>query len=117
MEFNNNKAIYLQIADLICENILSQKWKVNERIPSIREIAVDLEVNPNTVVRTYNYLQDIEIIQNKRGIGYFVASEGLEKTLNYKKKEFIEIELPDIYKKMDLLGITIDQLKTWYVKK
>lgn len=62
MNFHSNKAIYIQIADLICEKILSNTFKEEERIPSVRELAVDLEVNPNTVMRTYEYLQDLEII-------------------------------------------------------
>ena len=53
MEFGKDQAIYLQIADLICENILSGEWAAETKIPSVRELAINLEVNPNTVMRTY----------------------------------------------------------------
>jgi GntR family transcriptional regulator len=78
MEFGDNNAIYLQIADHFCENILLQKWNPGDRIPSVREMAVSIEVNPNTVMRTFNYLQDKGIIFNKRGIGYFVTEDGFQ---------------------------------------
>ena len=96
MEFRERQAIYLQIGDHICENILRGTWKEGYRIPSIREMSVSIEVNPNTVMRTYSYLQDKGIIFNKRGIGYFVADRAYENTLDLKKKNFL---LPEVAKK------------------
>ena len=116
MEFNDKQAIYLQIADLICENILSDKWKEAERIPSVREVAGDIEVNPNTVMRSYNYLQDKEIIFNKRGIGYFVDETGKAKVLEIKKDNFKKEVLPEVFKDMDLLGISINEIVGDYEK-
>ena len=75
MEFGDSNAIYLQIADQLSENILLRKWSPGDRIPSVRELAVSVEVNPNTVMRTFNYLQEKGIIYNKRGIGYFVSDQ------------------------------------------
>ena len=72
--------VYLQIADSISEDILLRKWSELERIPSVREMAVTLEVNPNTVQRTYTFLQSKGIIFNRRGIGYFVQKGGRELT-------------------------------------
>ena len=116
MEFNDNKSIYLQIADLFCENILQKKWSEGERIPSVRETAVNIEVNPNTVMRTFNFLQDMEIIFNKRGIGYFVADDAYSKTVALKKEEFIKEDLPALFKTMELLKINFDDLKDYYQK-
>lgn len=116
MDFHDNRAIYLQIADLFCENILSGKWNSGDRIPSVREMAVNIEVNPNTVMRTFNYLQEKEIIFNKRGIGYFVAEDGFEKVRSLKKRDFIEKELPRIFKSMDLLNLEIRDLEDLYEK-
>ena len=56
MDFEKKQAIYMQIGDHICENILSGRWNEGERLPSTREMAVSMEVNPNTVMRTYTYL-------------------------------------------------------------
>jgi GntR family transcriptional regulator len=117
MEFKERQAIYLQIGEYICENILRKKWREGDKIPSIRDMAVSIEVNPNTVMRTYSYLQDMGIIYNKRGIGYFVAENSYQKTLGLKKKNFIDHELPQFFKTMTLLKITLDDLKHFYDKE
>ncbi len=84
MEFNNHRAIYLQIAEMICERILLGQFREDERIPSVREMAVQLEVNPNTVMRTFEFLQAKDIITNKRGVGYFVSVEGKQKATSFR---------------------------------
>lgn len=114
MEFEKKDAIYLQIADLMCERIMQHEWQENERIPSVRELAVVLEVNPNTVMRTYAYLQEKGIIFNKRGIGYFVSSNGLELTRSLFKSSFIRNDLPRLFKTLNLLGMDFKELGTLY---
>lgn len=114
MEFREDQAIYLQIADHFVENILKGKWEVGARIPSVREMAVQLEVNPNTVARTYNYLQEKDIIYNKRGIGYFVTETGYNKALEMKKQEFITHDVPAFFRKMELLDMNIEKVYRLY---
>jgi len=79
MEFRENPAIYIQIADYVSEQVLLGKWKLGEKIISIRDLAIELEVNPNTVQRAYEFLQQREIISNRRGVGYFVEEEAKER--------------------------------------
>ena len=114
MEFNPDQPIYLQIAEHICENILLKKWPQGERIPAVREVAVNIEVNPNTVARTYNYLQEKGIIFNKRGIGYFVSEDGLEKTVALRKEDFVTQELPKMFKGMLLLNLTMEDVNAYF---
>lgn len=114
MEFRDNKAIYLQIADYVCEHILLGKWAVDQKVPSVREMAVDLEVNPNTVMRTYELLQSKNIINNKRGIGFFVAEQAVANVKDYRKTQFIEEELPVVFRNVYLLNIGFDELQTRY---
>ncbi len=111
MDFRQDRAIYLQIADMISENILARKWKPGDRVPSVRELAVGIEVNPNTVMRTFAYLQDQGIVQNQRGIGYFVSDGAYETTRELARRDFVSRELPRIFRTMDLLGIRIEDLK------
>lgn len=111
MEYKNDQAIYLQIANHFFENILQRKWQKGEKIPSIREMAVEFEVNPNTALRTFNFLQEKGIIFNKRGLGYFLADDGLERTLELKKEQFINKDLPELFRNLELLGMDIDDLK------
>ena len=105
MEFNENKPIYLQISDAISERILSGEIKPEDRIPSVREYGASIGVNPNTVMRSYEKLTSDGIIYNKRGIGYFVASEAREIILAEDRRRFMEEELPAFIRRMHLLGI------------
>lgn len=114
MEFKDKQAIYLQIADFICEEILLQKWPPGDRIPSVRDLASSLEVNPNTVMRTYEFLQSKNIIFNKRGIGYFAADTADQLILSHRKERFLENELPEVFKTLFLLNINMDEIKTRY---
>jgi GntR family transcriptional regulator len=116
MEFGDSGAIYLQIADQLCENILLKKWNPGDRIPSVRELAVSIEVNPNTVMRTFNYLQEKGIIYNKRGIGYYVSDDGFLKTMDLRKEDFIHNELPKFFKAMSLLNMKMDDVESYYKK-
>jgi len=114
MEFKDNQPIYMQIADYFCENILTKEWKENEKIPSVREIAVQVEVNPNTAIRAYTFLQEQGIIYNKRGIGYFVAEDGNTKALEMRKGEFFRKDVPVFFKTMNLLKLTFSDLQPHY---
>ena len=73
IEFDASQAIYLQIANFMSEKIISDQWLEQERIPSVREVATMVQVNPNTVMRAFSHLQNLEVIHNKRGVGYFVS--------------------------------------------
>lgn len=110
MEFNSNRSIYLQICDAICEQILSGTLRPDERIPSVREYGAEIGVNPNTVMRSYEKLTADGIIYNKRGIGYFISPDALETVMEAQRKDFIENELPQILRRMKLLGIDYSAL-------
>jgi GntR family transcriptional regulator len=116
MEFSNQKAIYLQIADLICGQILSKRWPEDERIPSVREYAVMLEVNPNTVMKAYDELQQREIIVMRRGIGFFVAPSSLNLAHKFLIEDFIQTDLPIVFKRMKMIGFTTEELIEAYNK-
>ena|SRR3989338_8802295 len=116
MEFNQPKGIYLQIADEVCDRILTGECCCGERIPSIRELAVSLGVNPNTVTRSYQSLLDRQIIENRRGIGYFVTVEAMKNILEERRVEFIRSDLPNLFRTMKLLGLDIEALNEYYTK-
>ena len=110
MEFKDKQAIYLQIADYVCDQILAGKFPAGEKIISIRELAVNLAVNPNTVMRTYEHLQQQSIIFNKRGVGYFVDETAPDKIREIRKQRFFAQDLPEFIKKINQLGINIEEL-------
>ena len=110
MEFRDNKAIYLQIAEYVSENIMLGRWPGDEKIPSVRDLAIDLQVNPNTVARAYELLQNQGIISNKRGIGFWVVSDASDKIKSQLKDRFLSQELPEFFKKISLLNISLDEI-------
>ena len=114
MKFKESKSIYLQIADRICDEILQGQYKEEERIPSVREYAAMVEVNANTVVRSFDYLQGQDIIYNKRGLGYFVAPGGRERILELRKEVFLRDELPEFFRQLEMLNIPLSDVEKMY---
>jgi len=117
MDFKEPKGIYLQIADQICVRILQSELQIGERIPSIRELAVELGVNPNTVTKSYQVLLDRNIINNQRGRGYFVNNDAPQTVLKDMKTEFIREDLPNLIRAMRLLDIDINELNQYISDK
>lgn len=105
MEFKATKGIYIQIAENICSQILEGKLKPHERVPSVRDLAVELEVNRNTVMRTYTYLQDEQIFENKRGIGFFVSEQAVQLIKKREKEVFFKNNMPELIEKVKLLKL------------
>ena len=114
MKFKESKPIYLQIADRICDEILQGKYKEEERIPSVREYASTVEVNANTVVRSFDYLQGQDIIYNKRGLGYFVNTGARERILELRKEVFLRDELPEFFRQIKTLDIPLKEVEKMY---
>ena len=114
MDFQDKKAIYLQIADYVCEKILLSQWPPGERIPSVRDLGIELEVNPNTVMRTYEFLQQKDIVYNKRGIGFFAADEAVERIKSFRREQFLETELPHFFRNVYLLNISLEEIEARY---
>ena len=114
MEFNAHKPIYLQICSQLYEQILRVVLKADDRILSVRDYGIQLGVNPNTIMRSYEKMTAAGIIYNKRGIGYFISAEAKDIVLKQMREEFITKELPEVVKKMKLLGIGLDEIKNSY---
>lgn len=117
MKFKESKSIYLQIADRIMDEILRMVYPEEGRVPSVREYAAMVEVNANTVVRSYDYLQGQEIIYNKRGIGYFVSPGARERIIQLRRQSFLQDELPDMFRQIHLLGIPLEEIAAMYLSE
>ncbi len=114
MQFKENQTIYLQIAERISDEILLGHYAVGSRIPSVREYAVMVEVNANTVMRTYDFLQTQGIIFNKRGIGFFVSPDAKLKITDYRRNEFLKEELPRFFMQLYTLDIPMEEIDAMY---
>ena len=114
MEFNEKNAIWMQIAEHAMDQILTGSWKTEEKVPSVRDLSVVLQVNPNTVMRAYEHLQQKEIIVNKRGIGTFVAINAREQIREFRRESFLKNDLPELFRRMIMLEITPEELEQHY---
>ncbi|CDM70418.1 Hypothetical protein CM240_3301 [Clostridium bornimense] len=111
LKLDSNEPIYIQIKHLLEMRILCGELKGGEKVPSVRELASDAKVNPNTIVKAYNELEKDELITTKRGIGKFVT-EDIEKVNGLKVKvskdkfyEFIKTVKKFGFSKEEILGI------------
>ena len=114
MEFKTATTIYEQIAGMLEDNILSGELPEGDRLPSVRKLAAEVQVNPNTVQRTFQALLDAEIVTQQRGIGYFVA-EGAKRRIARARRRLFETEvLPEQFRQLSLLGFEPDEIATLY---
>lgn len=111
---NNGQAIYLQIVEYVCQKILLGEWLPESKIPSVRELAIQISVNPNTVARSYEFLKNSEIIIDKRGIGYFVEKNGVEAAKKFRQETFLTTELPIFFNTIHTLGLELSDLQQKY---
>lgn len=111
MQFKESQPIYLQMAERLCDEILAGGYAADERIPSVREYAASLEVNANTAVKCYDHLTRLGIIYTKRGLGYFVSPDARAQILESRRLDFYATTLPEVFHRMRLLGISLDDLR------
>ena len=110
MTFKEQNPIYIQIAERICDEILEGRYPEGERLPSVREYAIQVEVNVNTLVRSYDWLNQNDIIFNRRGLGYFVSLGAAEHIREARRKEFFQQRLPEMLQTMQSLGISLQEI-------
>lgn len=108
IEFNDKTPIYIQIMDLIKSDIVSGKIKIGDKLPSVRELASMLKVNPNTLQRTYQELEREGIVYTQRGMGTFVKEEKV--IMSNLKKEMAKQIIEEFMYKMKNLGFNSKEI-------
>lgn len=117
MEFKSDKPIYKQIIDFCFLKILLNEWLEDERIPSVRELGALLQVNPNTAMRAFEYMQSENIIYLKRGMGYYTQKGAAKVIAKIQKEEFFSEILPQTFDTMDILNVSIDEIIEKYNRR
>ncbi|ASA21260.1 GntR family transcriptional regulator [Paenibacillus donghaensis] len=102
IEFDNNLPIYIQIMNYIKGEIVTGKLQPGDKILSVRELASELQINPNTVQRTFQELEREEIVETRRGMGRYVTSN--KETIMTIKKEMAKDVLERFIRGMRELG-------------
>lgn len=107
-EFETSKPIYLQIVDKIYQQIVRGEIMPGEKLPSVREMAIQAGVNPNTIQRSYGEMERMGVVETKRGQGTFVI-EG--ESIVEKLKTSMQMEIiSQFVKSMEELGISRQQM-------
>lgn len=114
MGIKDNRPIYQQMADWIMDEILAGHYSPDERIPSVRDSAARAQINANTVIRAYEYLENAGIIYNRRGLGYFVSPEATQRIIESRRQEFFSTEMTYFFSRIRSMGMTPDELTTYY---
>ena len=109
MEFNfdNERPIYIQLVELIRVEIVSGKFKKGERIPSVRELALMMKVNPNTMQKALNELENQKLIYTERTNGKFVTED--EELIENIKKELAKEKVNNYLDSMNSIGISFEE--------
>jgi DNA-binding transcriptional regulator YhcF (GntR family) len=110
MRFSNDKPIFVQIADLLEDEIVSGRFAEGARLPSSRELAASLEVNPNTAARSLQILSDRGVAEAARGTGYSVAPQAIGRAKDRRREQFFNDDLPGLFKAMAELDIDMDEI-------
>lgn len=111
---DNDKAIYLQIADGLCDSVLAGSLNPGDRIPSVRDYAARMGVNANTVMRSYDHLDQKGIIFNKRGIGFFISPDAFENIRRERRDTFFNVEADTYFQRMAAIGLTPAEVAALY---
>jgi len=109
-QFDERSPIYEQIVHQFCRSLVKGKLEPSQRVPSIRDLAMELKVNTNTVQRAYQEMERKALIYSKRGTGYFVT-EGKD-MVNEIKTDMVREAVSQFVEEMHSLGFGDDQIKT-----
>jgi len=108
--FDSSKAIYLQLADLVRESIMSGTLKSGEAIPSVRQMSAEYRLNPQTILNATQLLVNEGLLEKRRGQGYFVTAPAQEVLQESGVIQFEDVIVPDMIKQARMLNISKDKL-------
>lgn len=108
--WDDAQPIYQQLRDRTVARILGGELAEGDALPSVRQLAVDLQINPITVSRAYQLLVDENLVEKRRGLGMFVNTGARHQLLATERQQFVEQEWPRIIKRIEQLELDPEQL-------
>lgn len=108
--WNDNQPIYRQLRDRVVAMILDGTLNDGDVLPSVRSVAAEYRLNPMTVMKGYQELVDAELVEKRRGLGMFVMQGASDKLLTSEREKFLQEEWPGIYRRIDRLGLDLEDL-------
>ena len=108
--WDSDKPIYLQLYQQIVSRIVEGYIAEGEAIPSVRKVAAEFQLNPLTVSKAYQMLQDENIVEKQRGKGLFVQEGAQERVLERERKTFLTEQWPQILQQINRLKLSTEEL-------
>lgn len=108
--WDDNQPIYWQLREKTVAAIIDGSLREGEPLPSVRQVAVDFQINPLTVSKAYQSLVDDELVEKRRGVGMFVKEGARRQLLASERKHFLEQEWPRLSQRIEKLGLSIEEL-------
>jgi GntR family transcriptional regulator len=105
LDWNDAQPIYRQLRDRVVAMMLDGDLREGDPLPSVRQVASDLRVNPLTVLKSYQGLVDEQLIEKRRGLGMFVRPGARELLLQDERDRFLNNEWPRIVETIQRLGL------------
>ncbi|MCI8393519.1 MAG: GntR family transcriptional regulator [Clostridia bacterium] len=109
--FDNERPIYVQLVEIIRIEIVSGKLKKGDRLPSVRELALMMKVNPNTMQKALVELENEKLVYTERTNGKYVTKD--EKLIERVKKELAKEQVDNYLNSMQKIGISFEEAKSY----
>lgn len=117
MRFSDDRPIFAQIAELFADDIVAGRIPPGARLPSARDIAASLEVNPNTAARALQALAESGVARAERGTGYYVLDDGARTARDMKRSRFLGEDVPRLFRSMEDLGVSFDEIESLWKRR
>lgn len=110
MNFNQDKPIFIQISEMLENQILDGLLKPEDQTPSTNDFQKVYQINPATARKGLNILVDEGILYKKRGMGMYVSEDAMEKIISKREREFFLTHIPELVKEINRLNIPVEKL-------
>lgn len=117
MRFSDDRPIFAQIAELFADDIVAGRIPPGARLPSARDIAASLEVNPNTAARALQALAESGVARAERGTGYYVLDDGAKTARDMKRARFLGEDVPRLFRSMEDLGVSFGEIESLWKRR
>ena len=109
-DWDDHEPIYVQLAQLVLDQILRGALAEGEPVPSVRQVAGQERINPLTVSRGYQLLVDDGLLEKRRGLGMYVREGARARALERERERFLVREWPKIRARIDALDLSLAEL-------
>lgn len=109
-EWNESQPIYRQLRDRAVALILDGVLEEGDPLPSVRNVAAEVRVNPLTVLKAYQQMVDEQLVESRRGLGMFVRPGARARLLEGEREKFLSEQWPRIHETIQRLGLTPEEL-------